>query len=106
MKKMLKAICAKNNINNIGPVLLLLIIISVFFFQLFYPKPSIFVTPEWGSNDILNFNLPVKYFLSSALKNAEFPLWSANIGTGFPILAESQMGAFYLPNLILFSLFS
>lgn len=78
------------------------IIILAFFLRFFIPEPSIFITPEWSSSDILNFNMPVKYFLAENLKRNEIPLWTKDIGTGFPILAESQIGTFFIINLFLF----
>lgn len=81
------------------------IITLIFFSRLFIPHFSVFITSEYGSSDIINFNLPVKVFYSNALKQGIIPLWTKDIGTGFPLLAESQMGTFYLPNLLLFRFF-
>lgn len=82
------------------PLLFILIFTAVFFNQLFFPI-SIFSTP----GDIAYFNYPLKNFLAESLKNHQLPLWTNLIGTGFPILADSPIGAFYLPNMILFYLF-
>lgn len=58
--------------------------------------------PDFGESDVLHFNLPLKEILSTSLKNKEWPLWTPNLAGGFPILAEGQIGTFYLPNLVLF----
>ncbi len=58
--------------------------------------------PDFGESDVLHLNLPLKYILSAALKNHEWPLWNPYLANGFPLLAEGQIGTFYLPNLLLF----
>lgn len=84
----------------------LIVFLSVgFYFNLFWPIPKLVVTPDFGRSDAWHFSLPTKYFLWSKLQQGELPLWSATIGSGFPILGEGQTGIFYLPNLILYRLF-
>lgn len=58
--------------------------------------------PDFGESDVLHLNLPLKEILSTSLKNREWPLWTPYLANGFPILAEGQIGTFYLPNLLLF----
>lgn len=58
--------------------------------------------PDFGESDVLHFHLPLKVILSESLKNKVWPLWTPYIGNGFPILAEGQIGTFYLPNLIFY----
>lgn len=87
---------------KILPISIPLILIVVFFFRLFFPHPSIFMIPDFGESDVLNYNLPLKNFLSQSLKNDTWPLWTNKIANGFPLLAEGQIGTFYLPNLLLF----
>lgn len=87
---------------KILPLSIPLILIVVFFFRLFFPQPSIFMIPDFGESDVLNYNLPLKNFLSQSLKNDTWPLWTNKIANGFPLLAEGQIGTFYLPNLLLF----
>src|SRR3989338_2691243 len=82
--------------------LILAALVLVFFSRLFMPQLSIFITPEYGRSDITHFNLPIKFFLSESLKRGQLPLWSKNIDTGYPLFAESQIGALFLPNLVLF----
>jgi hypothetical protein len=43
--------------------------------------------------------------LGQALHSGFLPFWSKDIGTGFPIFAESQIGIFNLSNLVFFRLF-
>ncbi len=82
-----------------------ILIVGLYFGKLFYPVPSLYLNPEYGRSDVSHFNIPVRYIYSEALQRNELPFWSKDIGTGFPILAESQMGAFYIPNLILYKSF-
>ena len=77
-------------------------LLSVFFIRLFYPGSSLFMIPDFGESDVLHLNLPLKQILSESLKSGYFPLWTNLLGNGFPLLAEGQIGTFYLPNLILF----
>lgn len=81
-----------------------LCIIGLFFAHLFYPQPQLFLNPEYGRSDVSHFNIPVRYIYDQALSHGEMPLWSKDIGTGFPIYAESQMGTYFAPNLLLFGL--
>ncbi len=82
-----------------------LAIICIFFLPLFYPHLSLFVTPEVGVSDLWQFNVPVKLLMSQAIDGGFIPWWTSAIGTGFPILAESQMGFFNGFSLVLYSLF-
>lgn len=84
------------------PFTFLLILIFFFFFRLFFGKNSIFMIPDFGESDVLHLNYPLKEILSVSLKNKEWPLWTQLLASGFPILAEGQIGTFYLPNLVLF----
>jgi len=90
---------------KIWPYLISLLLIFFFFFRLFFPQPKLFYTPDFGRSDIWNFNYPVKDFLSRSLKNGQLPFWSKKIATGFPLLAEGQVGVFNIFNLILFFIF-
>lgn len=85
-------------------ILAIIFVISAFFSNLFLPEPSIFITPDYGRSDLLHFNIPLRKMVSDSLKNFELPLWEPNIGQGFPVFDEGQIGLFYIPNLILFGL--
>lgn len=75
-----------------------------FFLRLFFP-PSLFVNPDYGRSDIIDFNFPIKVILANSLKNFQIPLWEPKLGQGYPFFEEGQIGTFYLPNLILFYFF-
>lgn len=86
-------------------ILLISSVIIAFFLRLFFPTPSLFVNPDFGRSDLINFNIPIKTIMSQAIREGRLPLWEPKIGQGFPILEEGQIGFFYPPNLILFALF-
>ena len=87
-------------VKRFWPSLILVALVLFFLSKLLFP-PSFFSTP----GDIAYFHLPLKTILSDSLKDGHLPLWTNLIGGGFPIFAESQIGALFLPNFILFSIF-
>jgi len=91
-------------IDNLWVYILGFGLILIFFGKLFYPEQSIFVTPDFGASDLIHFNYPLKEYLSESLKANRLPFWASGVGTGFPLLAEGQIGTFYIFNLILFKL--
>lgn len=80
----------------------LVLLVAIFFFRLFYPQPMLIVTPDYGRSDAWHFSFATKYALSESLKSNSLPLWKNTIGDGFPLFAEGQTGALFLPNTILF----
>src|SRR3989338_6217937 len=90
---------------DVVAIFALLLIVCIFFFKLFYPHVSLFTTPEYNGSDTTNFNIPVKHVLWQAYRSGEVPLWEKGIGTGFPLLAETQIGYFFIPNILIYSLF-
>lgn len=79
------------------------ITILLFFIRLFYPNASLFITPDFGQSDLFQLNYPAKFSLYQALHGKTLPLWNRLIGTGFPQLAEGQIGTFNLVNLVLYT---
>ncbi|MCL4390557.1 MAG: hypothetical protein M1484_03295 [Patescibacteria group bacterium] len=68
-------------------------------------KNFLILTPDFGRSDVWHFDFALKFFLSEALKNGYLPFWSKNIGTGFPLFAEGQIGMLMPVNLFLFKFF-
>lgn len=64
-----------------------------------------FGTPDYGHSDLWHLNFSLKFLLAKTLKEGYFPLWSKDIGTGFPLAGEGQIGMFHLPNIILLRFF-
>ncbi len=56
--------------------------------------------------DVTQFSLGLMAVLSEAIRSGRLPLWNDLWGYGFPGLAESQMGVFYPPHLVLYGLLS
>jgi hypothetical protein len=56
--------------------------------------------------DVYSYYLPQKVVYAERLRDAELPLWNDRAGHGYPIIGESQTGAFYPFNALLYRLFS
>lgn len=55
-----------------------------------------------SGSDIWHLHYPLKAFYAQELAQGRLPLWAPDLGMGFPVLAEGQVGALYPPNLLLF----
>lgn len=82
------------------PILVILFIVFVFFARLFFPEPKLFYTSESLGTDLRANYYPSKDFLSKSFKKGELPFWTKDVGTGFPLFDEGQIGTFYIPNLL------
>jgi hypothetical protein len=58
------------------------------------------------AGDIARIYLPQRAALGRALVKGGIPWWSASVGSGYPLLAEGEVGALYPPNWILYRLLS
>jgi len=58
----------------------------------------------FAGDDITSLFLPAGRSLAAALAEGRLPLWTPDLGAGFPIFAEGHIAALYPPNLILYSL--
>lgn len=71
----------------------------------------LFWWPIWAGGgfvggDLYTYYLPQKVFYADRLHAGEFPLWNNRTGHGYPLVGESQTGAFYPFHLLLYSTFS
>ena len=69
----------------------------------------VFWLPIWKGagfvgGDVYSYFFPQKVIYSESLHAGELPLWNARAGFGYPLLAESQTGILYPPNLVLYRL--
>lgn len=55
-------------------------------------------------SDIYTYYLPQKAFYQDRLRAGEFPLWNNRVGHGYPLVGESQTGAFYPLHLVFYYL--
>ena len=60
----------------------------------------IFLQRAFLSGDHLIQHYPWASFLQNQIRQFRLPWWTSQIQSGFPLLAEGQIGAFYLPNLV------
>lgn len=87
-------------IANLLPIFFILILVVVFFGKTLTGQ-QIFVTPDFGTSDVLYYEYSTKFFLSESLKHGQLPLWNPFIAAGFPQLGTIT-GYFNPINLILF----
>ncbi|WP_437185008.1 hypothetical protein SH668x_002098 [Planctomicrobium sp. SH668] len=69
----------------------------------------IFWWPLWSGGgliggDIYPYYFPQKTYFSEALSQSTVPFWNDLVGFGYPVVAESQTGVFYPPNLAFYSI--
>jgi len=65
---------------------------------------ELFFTHDVSHSDVWHLNLPMKQLYDRALAEGRLPLWAPELGTGFPLLAQGQVGALYPLNLLLYGL--
>ncbi|PJE63839.1 hypothetical protein COU89_01160 [Candidatus Roizmanbacteria bacterium CG10_big_fil_rev_8_21_14_0_10_45_7] len=82
--------------------ILLWILAFLFFIRLFVPEIRIFYIPDYAISDLFNVNYALKDYLSQTLKANSLPFISPLESHGYPLLAESQIGALNLLNLLLY----
>jgi hypothetical protein len=56
------------------------------------------------ASDLWNDRLPTRAFVGASLRRGDSPAWMPGIYTGFPSLAQVEVGALYPSNLLLFTL--
>jgi hypothetical protein len=85
-----------------GPRLeaLLVVAAAVALTMLFWPR--LWLGGGLIGGDIYAYYLPQKAFYAECLREGTFPFWNNRVGNGYPQLAESQTGALYPPNLVLY----
>jgi hypothetical protein len=84
------------------PLLVLGAAVVVFFSPHLFP-PKMYVAGDLGGSDFTDLFWPLKSFLQQSLRAGKFPLWSKDVGSGFPVLGEGEIQLFS-PTSILFLL--
>ena len=82
------------------PIAILVAVVLIAFFPLYVKGGFI---GDFG--DPIGQTIPNKFLLIEYFKNGLLPLWNPFSFMGFPLLADIQVGAFYLPDILVFSLF-
>lgn len=77
-------------------ILALMVIILFFLYPLIFMRKSFL----FGDNFIQFY--PWFKCYSEAIKNCALPYWVKGMGSGFPLMAEGQVGGFYPLNMVLF----
>ncbi|MFC1807388.1 YfhO family protein [Candidatus Omnitrophota bacterium] len=67
-------------------------------------SPLIFMRSGFIAGDSLVQFYPWSKVYSEAIKNFQFPFWTRYFQSGFPLMAEGQVGGFYPLNILLFFL--
>ncbi len=80
---------------------LMALLIAIAFFGYLPLTGSVFY-----GGDIARLYLPQQTVTADALGRGELPWWSSQIGAGYPLLAEGEMGGLYPLNLALHALFA
>lgn len=80
----------------------LILIFVIFFARLFLPHLSVFYIPDTLISDLFHVNFSQKMYLGHVLKDNRLPFITTAIGNGFPLLAESQIGALNIVNFVLY----
>ena len=80
-----------------GFIIFFSVVIAVFLWKIFSVK--------WGflEGDYKDQFYPWSYIYSNALKNFTFPFWTKYVHSGFPLMAEGQVGGFYPLNIVFFA---
>ncbi len=72
-------------------------LLAIFYPALVVAKQASLMGDHWEQH------YPWAFMMAQSLKQGTWPFWTPLIQCGFPIVAESQMGLFYLPNLLLYA---
>jgi hypothetical protein len=64
-------------------------------------RDGLFGGPTFYERDTQLFYYPLSVWVSEQLKAGQYPLWLPGIFTGYPILADGELGLLYLPQLLL-----
>ncbi len=92
-------------IQRFWPAALIFVVIFAFLSNLFFPKQSLIVTPDYGRSDSWSLSIADSFYYAHQLKKNSLPIWNPHIGNGFPAFAEGQTGELFPLNLVLFRLF-
>lgn len=95
----------KKIINWLFPLFIFIILTIIFYANLFIPKLSVYFTPDLGRSDIVHLSFPIRYLLTQMTEIHKIPLWTNQVGTGIPLLANGQIGIFNIINYFLLSIF-
>ena len=105
MKKPRFGVMLKKKSINIRPYIPFILIIVTYIFIFLLLRGRLLFTPDFDRSDAFHLNISLKYYLAQILKQSKLPLWTNLLQGGFPLFAEGQIGALFLPNIILLRFF-
>ncbi|MDQ3098799.1 MAG: YfhO family protein [bacterium] len=82
---------------NLLPFLVISTVVCIIFLP--YLMGYVGITPNVGTNDNVDLQVPFRQVLQENLKQRTLPLWEQRISAGFPLFAEGQIGALYPLNI-------
>ncbi len=68
-------------------------------------RGKLLFTPDFDRSDAFHLNISLKYYLAQTLRQNMLPFWTNLLQGGFPLLAEGQIGALFLPNILFLRFF-
>lgn len=72
---------------------------------LWFYWPILITKGAWLIGDHAEQHYPWQWYLAHMVKQGKITFWTDLIHSGFPLIAEGQIGLFYLPNLLFAALF-
>ncbi len=83
-------------------VLSFFVLSFIYFIRLFFPSLHLFYVPDFATSDVFNVSYALKDYLAQSLRTNELPFIAPLESHGYPLFAESQIGALNLFNLVLY----
>ncbi len=71
---------------------------------LYFMWPLIFLQKTFIFGDYWQQHYPWAYEYARVLKTGSLPYWVPQVANGFPLVAEGQVGTYYLPHLLMYGL--
>jgi len=83
-------------------ILILILLPTIFFAKLFINPQTVFYPADFLLSDLIHVNLAQKTALAHSYRANQLPFIDDRLAHGFPLLAESQIGAFSPINYLLY----
>ncbi len=81
-------------------ILVLSVIVLIHLLLFFLLRTKVLITPDYVGSDAFHVNYALKHYLIASLKTGQFPFWTDLVQGGYPLFAEGQIGALFIPNVI------
>lgn len=94
-----------SKIPNKTTLLCMMFLIIPYIVFSYFSQGKLLITPDFDRSDAFHLNISLKYYLAQVLKQNQLPFWTNQLQGGFPLFAEGQIGALFLPNIIFLRFF-